>query len=122
MTVAGETKVMETIVDIRIAAVAPGERVATYRTLDGARRAAAHLVEHGDDPAAITVRPRGLEALDDRNELRADRFDLLFDGPPDEVRHRLARWWDPAAPPARPFEHELQRRRRSAVRSALTPR
>lgn len=91
---------METTIDITIAAVAPGSRVATYQTLDGARMAVSHLVERGYDPAAVTVRPRGLEPLDKSDELRAQRFELLYDGPPDDAAHLLARWWDPAAPPA----------------------
>lgn len=76
--------------------------MATYQTLEGARRAVAHLVENGYDPSALSVRPRGLEAIGGM-EFRADRFDVLVDGPVDEVRHRLARWWDPEAPPAPPL-------------------
>jgi hypothetical protein len=94
---------MDTMLDVTIASVASGERVATYRTLDGARRAAAHVAGQGFDPAAITVRPRGLEPAKKPGHLRASRFDLVFDGPAHEVRHRLARWWDPAAPPAPPL-------------------
>jgi hypothetical protein len=147
--------------------------VAAYDSLEGAERAATHLVRLGYDEVDVGIGPRDFEVVDDSlrrllrrwlklgalvgialagvialvGEVGADallrqvlpavawgavaglalglvaalfaywrhrarafpappevvaptRFEILVEGDREQARHRLARWWDPEAPPA----------------------
>jgi hypothetical protein len=155
--------------------LARAEPVASYATIDGALRAATHLVELQFEPAEVAVSPRAFHVVDRdrlvrrlargvrrgmvlgvitvagvwllwtigitslvgtlapiaivaaiagaligavvavvqyrrarvmtwgirRPELEPTAFDVVVRGDAAEANHELARWWDPASPPAR---------------------